>query len=304
MGLIKQKQKLYATHYVEDTEEQKCIYKQFANKLTKMKKNTKKQYLQDKIVHSRNDICKFWIIIKSLTPQKPKFSSPNWINTANGLINNTDAIAKEFNYHFCGIGKKLSDIVDAGNSPLFNMHLTRRVSSSMFFSPVTSMEVYNTINLLNSNKSCGSDGIDVTYLRSAAAVIAPVLALLCNACLTFGIFPSCLKISKVIPIFKAGDKTNVTNYRPISLQSFLSKILEKLAYSKTTDFLNHENVLIPTQYGFRKNYSTSHAIIDILSTCYDDIENKLYSGLVQLDLAKAFDTVDHYILLQKLHHYG
>ena len=202
------------------------------------------------------------------------------------------------------------------------MYLTRRVSSSMFFSPVTSMEVYNIINLLNPNKSCGPDRVDVKYLKSAAVVIAPVLALLCNACLTLGVFFFCLKISKVIPIYikklfpyifpyqkvipiyKAGDKTNVTNYRPISLLSCFSKILEKLVYTRTIDFLNHENVLLSTQYGFKRNYSTFHAIIDILSTCYDNIEKKLYSGLVLLDLAKAFDTVDHYILFQKLDHYG
>ena len=131
-----------------------------------------------------------------MTPQKSKSSFSNCINAANDLINNTDAIAEASNSHFCSISKKLSDKGDASNSLKFSTYLTRRVSSSVFFSLVTSMEVlvYNIINLLNPNKSCGFGSIDVKYLWSAAAVIAPVLALLRSVCLTFEIFPTCLKI--------------------------------------------------------------------------------------------------------------
>ena len=217
----------------------------------------------------RNDIRKFCTIINSLTLQKPKSSSPNCINTANGFINSMDAIAEEFNNHFCSIGEKFSDKVDASISPRFRTHLTRHVSSSMFFSTVTSIEVYNIINLPNPKKSCDSDGVDVKYLKSAAVVIAPVLALLCNACITLGVFLFCLKIPKIIPIFKAGDKINIANYCSISLLSCFSKILEKLTYTRTINFLNHENVLLPSQHGFKRNYSISNAIIDILSACYD-----------------------------------
>ena len=118
--------------------------------------------------------------------------------------------------------------------------------------------------------------VDVKYLRSAAVVIAPVLALLCYACLTFGILPFCLKMSKVIPRFKAGDKTNITYCRFISILSCFSKILEKLAYTRTMNFLYHKNVLFPTQCSFRRNYSTSHAISDVLSTCCDNIEEIIF----------------------------
>ena len=91
---------------------------------------------------------------------------------------------------------------------------------------------------------------------------------------------------------------------PPVLLSCFSKILEKLAYTRIIYFLNHENVLLPNPYGFRRNLSFSHAVINILSTCYDNVEKKLYSGLILHNFAKAFDTVDHYILVQKLDHFG
>ena len=97
-----------------------------------MKKNATKQYLENKIVNSKNDIRKFWTIMNSLTAQSSKFSSPNCINATNGLINNTDEIAEEFNNHFCSIGKNLSNKVDASNSPRFSTYSARRVSSVMF----------------------------------------------------------------------------------------------------------------------------------------------------------------------------
>ena len=134
-------------------------------------------------------------------------------------------------------------------------------------------------------------------------MITPILFVLYNACFKFGVFPSKPKIVKIIPVFKSGDKSKVINYRPISILSRFSKILEKAVYDRTINFLNGHSVLNPTQYGFRSNFSTKHAILDIVNTCYDNIERKMYSGFVLLDLAKAFDTADHHILLQKLKHY-
>ena len=96
----------------------------------------------------------------------------------------------------------------------------------------------------------------------------------------------------------------LTNYKPISILSCFLKILEKIVYARTIAFLNSNSVLCPTQHGFRPKQSTLHAILDLVSTCFDNVENKKFTGLLLLDLNKAFDTVQHKILLAKLNHYG
>ena len=119
-----------------------------------------------------------------------------------------------------------------------------------------------------------------------------------------GVFPSVLKTAKVIPVFKKDSKLDYSNYRPISLSSNVEKILEKLIYKRLYTFLNSNNIIYNFQFGFRQQYSTSHALINMTNNRRKALDSGNIGCEVFVDLQKAFDTVDHLILLAKLNHYG
>ena len=119
-----------------------------------------------------------------------------------------------------------------------------------------------------------------------------------------GIFPDKLKIAKVIPIFKKGDDTDVNNYRPISLLPAISKIIEKGIYNQTYNYFDQNKIFFAHQYGFRKQHSTELAVLELVDRTIYNLDNDETPINIFLDLSKAFDTLNHIILLNKLHHYG
>ena len=174
---------------------------------------------------------------ENFTSRKPTRVLPNYIHEEGQIIDIPLDIADKFNNHF---GKVLAEKIKPSNLNNFQQYLCNHVCSSMFLNPTNTFEIRCIINQLNINKSCGSDGIEAKFIVLASVVLSPVLTtcILFNACFNFGIFPTCLKTAKVVSVYKAGDINEVTNYRPISILSVFSKILEKLVHSRTLFFLN------------------------------------------------------------------
>ena len=145
--------------------------------------------------------------------------------------------------------------------------------------------------------------IDTFYVKISKHIISPLLCKLFNLAITQGIYPNALKLAEVIPIYKKGNVNNINNYRPISILSQFNKIFEKLISCGLTQFLKKFNLLSDHQFGFRKKYSTAYAINNIYDKIIKNIDKDQFSSYLFLDLSKAFDTVDHNILLFKMNKY-
>jgi len=176
--------------------------------------------------------------------------------------------------------------------------------NSLFLTPCTSYEVIDTVNGLANSKSTGLDGYNTKVIKSVISDIASTLADIFNISFRDGIFPDSLKNAKITPVFKADDKTIINNYRPISVLPVFSKTLEKLMHRRVISFLDRHKVLNDNQYGFRENHSTDMALINMIDQISNEMDNKQFSIGIFLDLSKAFDTIDHGILLKKLEVYG
>ena len=177
------------------------------------------------------------------------------------------------------------------------------VKESIFLQPVTCEEI-GKILLDLKNTACGWDEMSASFLRLSSQFITKPPAFICNQSLTEGVFPEQLKLANVIPLYKADDPMLFNHYRPVSLFCILSKVFEKVMYWGLLDFLEKFKTIYSNQYGFRKGRSTHMALMILMDKITKSLENGEFVVGVFLDFSKAFDTVNHDILLQKLHHYG
>ena len=212
-------------------------------------------------------------------------------------------MAGAYNEFFVNIGNMVEQKIPNSDKH-FSSYLGNSVNNSIFLKSVENKEVLDLLIQLNSSKSCGPNSIPSNLLKTHALHFVEPIKFVINRSLIEGKFPDLLKIAEVCPIYKKGDKSKCENYRPISLLSNLSKLFERAMHTRLYEFLENSDALYNLQFGFRKNFSTNHALLSIVEEIRKNLDDKTFSCGVFVDLEKAFDTVNHAILIKKLDFYG
>ena len=270
-------------------------------------RRAKSDFFKTTFENNKNNPNGIWKTIKSLIGVN-KQQSINHLRIKEKDLGNNEEMTEAFNVNFSTIADKLRKLlpdVPFDTSKLSNFVTSRKDESAAFsIPPIPEADVVGYLLKIDSNKSTGVDDITSRMLKLAAPIIAPSITNLIKLSFSLNVFPSRWKTAKVTPIFKRGDPTDVSNYRPISVLPTLSKIAERHVRNAVYSFLSENYSIYLRQSGFRLKHSTETALIKIIDDLIFNLDNERVSGMVLVDYRKAFDMIDHTLLLKKLEVYG
>ena len=236
---------------------------------------------------------KKWLLINEI--RNSKKCKPNIASLKNcfgDYVTEPKKIVNLLNYRFSQLG------VFDGVSKNYQSHSSLSLQNSFQFRFISLKEMHDVIKQLNKNKPQGPSNIPAWAIKDGATVIAPHLQHIFNNCISQSNFPACLKIAQVIPLYKKDDPEEPSNYRPISITPCISKVFELLIRDQIVEHLNRNKILTNSQYGFRKKYSTTDALMYCTEFIRNEINQKRSVASAFLDLSKAFDSIDHTVLNQ------
>ena len=298
---IKNKNRLHSIAISSQDDNIMNEYKEAKKILHSTLRNSVISYFGDQLEINKGDLSKTWKVLRDIlglgnnaTRQKMNFLIEDT------LVTDSLDIANGFNNFFVSIGPKLAKDLTSNIDPLSYVNFN---INSIVTTDISGNQIREVINSLN-NSSPGHDELPPFVAKTCMEGYIEPITHLANESLKSGIFPSELKLARVMPIFKSGDPSLLTNYRPISVLSFFSKILEKIVYNIVFDFLCENEILYDYQFGFRSKHSTQQALITLVDNVTKSLDGSNIVISLFIDLKKAFDTVHHRILLRKLYAYG
>ena len=279
--------------------------KSYNKTLKKLIRQAKIQYYADQFDKNKSNIRHTWSTIKEILNKcKDKKDFPAFFTLNGENIEDKTEISNTFNIFFASVGANLSNSIEYNGTKTISSFLKQRVISSFDFECISTTDVEKIVQNLASKNSSGHDGISARFPKRILETITLPLTHIINQSLCTGIFPDRLKIAKVVPLFKKGDQHILDNYRPISLLPVVSKVFEKVVFNQLYQYVTNNNLIFTSQYGFRKLHSTELASLELVDRVFQYLDKGKLPLSIFLDLSKAFDTLDHYILLNKLKFYG
>lgn len=279
-------------------------YKLYRNLIKVLSTNSKQSFYKQYFENNMNNAKKIWSGINELLNKNTtKSHSQIFLNDNGVILTDQKKVANNFNKFYTNVAENLVQKLGNANNK-FQDYLKNPNVHSIFLNEIEPEDVRMLISKIDTSKASDIYGISPKLIKIANNELYKNLTLIFNKSLNLGCFPDKLKTAKVIPIHKGDSKMECSNYRPISLLPILGKLLEKLMYERLINFFTNQNILSGKQYGFQKNKSTEQAILDLQANITEAFENKETPCCIFLDFAKAFDTVNHEILLSKLQHYG
>ena len=306
-GLLKsinKKHRLYRNFLINPNQTKKNKFTKYKNKLTNLLRVAKADYYSSAFAKLKGDTKGIWKEINNVLGNKKYSKLPSTFYNKNLKLHSMKDIVEEFNNYFLSVGKNLSDKIPDVNRSHDSYLPKSRVNESLFLKPTSPNEIVEIALNIKISKSTGHDDISSRVVKNSIHCFVEPLCYIFNRSIYSGIVPEELKLAKIVPIHKKGDTHDMLNYRPIAILPVFTKLLEKIMYNRLYNFLQNKNILIDNQFGFRKKYSTALAIFSLTDSILKEMEKGNYSIGLFMDLSKAFDTIDHRILLKKLEYYG